>query len=293
MSKVSWSARIRHDSDAVFREWGSDLSARLLAAGLVQTADTGQINWTTVTRGGTNTDLGYEIWRFDDTLQATAPIFIRIYYGTGGGSSSPRWRFAIGTGTDGAGTLTGTTSSIHVASSTSTAATTDTARNSYLNWDSTQGALLIAFKLQATGNSEGFMAICRTVDASGAPTATGALLVGLSSQNGLLAQSIRFASTAAVYTQRTTAASAQLCLWTMSPASSVVGSDTQAALAFTLTPRIEPINQICGVLDAEVTDGNDFTATLIGSTAHVYKAVCADRNFMDASGSLKPAMLWD
>lgn len=63
-------------TDAAFRTWGLAYNAKLAAAGLVQTADTGQIDWATVLAAtAINTVQGYEIWRFDDALQATVPVF--------------------------------------------------------------------------------------------------------------------------------------------------------------------------------------------------------------------------
>lgn len=99
-------------SDADFRAFGSGLSTLLAAMGLVQTADTGQINWTTVTRPGVqNTAAGYEIWRFNDTLQATAPVYLKLEWGIGPGNGGylqamSMW-VTIGTGSNGTGSLTG------------------------------------------------------------------------------------------------------------------------------------------------------------------------------------------
>jgi hypothetical protein len=90
--------------DATFRTWGSGLAAQLAAIGLVKTADTGQINWATVTRP-VSALAGYEIWRFNDTLQATKPVFVRVDYGALG--DRPWLEVRVGTNTNGAGTLTG------------------------------------------------------------------------------------------------------------------------------------------------------------------------------------------
>jgi hypothetical protein len=96
-------------SDAQFRSWGSGLSAQFAAMGLVKTADTGQIDWSTVTTPAAgNQKMGYEIWRFNDALQATKPVFIRIDFGSSiGGATLPGLWSWVGTGTNGAGTLTG------------------------------------------------------------------------------------------------------------------------------------------------------------------------------------------
>lgn len=94
-------------TDAEFRTWGSGLAAQLLAMGLVQTSDTGQINWTTVTRPAINTYGGYEIWRFADTLQATKPVFFKLEYGISSVADRPALRFTVGTGSNGTGTING------------------------------------------------------------------------------------------------------------------------------------------------------------------------------------------
>jgi hypothetical protein len=94
-------------TDADFRAWGSGIAAQIAAMGLVQTADTGQINWTTVLRPAINTSAGYEMWRFADSLQVTKPVFIRMEYGIAAVADRPRLIVRVGTGTDGAGTLTG------------------------------------------------------------------------------------------------------------------------------------------------------------------------------------------
>ena len=99
-------------SDANFRAWGLYVSTQLAAVGHIQTADTGQINWTTVSNpGATNTYAGYEIWRFADALQATAPVFIKIEYGESATIDAPSMRIQFGSGSDGAGALTGNLSS--------------------------------------------------------------------------------------------------------------------------------------------------------------------------------------
>jgi hypothetical protein len=97
-----------NSTDTNFRAWGSWISTELAAMGWVQTADTGQINWTTVTHPTVaNTAQGYEIWRMADTLQATAPVVIKLEYGGGAAAADPSVWITAGTASNGAGTLTG------------------------------------------------------------------------------------------------------------------------------------------------------------------------------------------
>lgn len=98
---------------AAFRTAGAAVSTALAAVGLVKTADTGQIDWTTVNwPGSLNTDAGYEIWRFNDSLQATVPVYLKMTWGEGSSSGFNRLTVAVGTGTNGAGTLTGLTGTL-------------------------------------------------------------------------------------------------------------------------------------------------------------------------------------
>jgi hypothetical protein len=96
-----------NNTDANFRLWGSGISTALAAAGLVQTSDTGQINWTTVVKPTTSTQSrGYEMWRFADSLQSTRPVFVRLDYGSSAVTNTPGVYVSTGTATDGAGLLT-------------------------------------------------------------------------------------------------------------------------------------------------------------------------------------------
>ena len=96
-------------NDTNFRTWGLHIADSFQAAGLTKTSDTGQIDWTTVLLPVTqNTFAGYEIYRFTtDTHQNTLGCFIKVEYGIGSAASRPALAFTVGTGTDGAGTLTG------------------------------------------------------------------------------------------------------------------------------------------------------------------------------------------
>lgn len=98
-----------NDTDANFRLWGSAISAGILAAGWVQTADTGQINWTTVSKpASTNTSQGFEIWSTNDGLTTW---YLKIEYGSGSSSANnPSIWLTVGSATNGSGTLSGQTS---------------------------------------------------------------------------------------------------------------------------------------------------------------------------------------
>lgn len=109
MGTKSWANFWDMTTDAGFRAIGSLINSNLTAVNasiLTVTTDTGQINWTTVTKPvATNTVAGYEIWKFNDS-QGT--LYFKIEYGT---ASSATAQFSlwitIGTGSNGSGTITG------------------------------------------------------------------------------------------------------------------------------------------------------------------------------------------
>lgn len=89
-----------------FQNWCQGIAAQIVVAGWTKTSDTGQINNTTVAKpSASNTSQGYEV--YEDTA---TDIFFKIEYGSGnGGSSCPGTWITVGTGSDGAGNITGPT----------------------------------------------------------------------------------------------------------------------------------------------------------------------------------------
>lgn len=94
------------NSDGDFQTWIQGIQAQLAAAGtVVKTSDTGQINSATVTRAGTSTAAGYEIYKFQDSMQASFPVFFKIEYGQGAVADRPSLWITVGTGSNGSGTI--------------------------------------------------------------------------------------------------------------------------------------------------------------------------------------------
>lgn len=94
-------------TDGQFQAVNSFVSA-LLDNSLPKTADSGQINPATATFPGTiNTSAGYEMREFDDDLQATHPVFIKLSYRRGASAQHYEIGIEIGTGSDGSGNITG------------------------------------------------------------------------------------------------------------------------------------------------------------------------------------------
>ena len=306
MATSSFSTRLRQDTDALFREWGAEFSAALAAIGLVQTADTGQINWTTVTRAAANSNAGYEIWRFNDALQGTAPIYIRFDYGSNSVQAAPRIQVTVGTGSNGTGTITGTalTTARSMLGANGNTYNSDVTIPSYFCFK--DGHLGIAWKTStsAAGTTTGVSAlfmISRTVDSAGAADATGAIVVwGASTSASLTAtQALRFAATATAFTAATQPSQTALGFFAQAQAASTVSGDNQFALGFTWTPRMQPLLSPIGVIDTEVAVGATFTATPVGTAPRTYIGLSGINGpFGPAAlsagvGLPKFAMLWE
>ena len=97
--------------DAPFRASALAVHDAIIACGWTQTADTGQINFATVTKpGATGTVAGYAIYKSSDALSATKPIYLKLEFGTGNSATQLGFWLQFGTSTTGAGVLTGQTS---------------------------------------------------------------------------------------------------------------------------------------------------------------------------------------
>lgn len=167
------------NNDADFRAWGSGIAAALAAVGLVQTADTGQVNWATVTKPAvTNTVAGYEIWRFNDALQATRPVFVKIEYGVAATVDRPEIWVTVGTTTNGAGTLGG---QVRARTGSPSGASDSVGITKALYASGSSGRLHLMFNLSTTNSSYNLGLILeRTKDATGADTGDGLTIIQIS-----------------------------------------------------------------------------------------------------------------
>lgn len=95
-----------NSTNANFQAWGGALSAAILAAGWSKSADTGQINFASVTApSGVNQVQGYEIWTM--ATGGLTTYYLKLEYGSAASTTYPAIWLTMGTGTNGSGTLTG------------------------------------------------------------------------------------------------------------------------------------------------------------------------------------------
>lgn len=106
---AKYTATVLSPNDTVtanFLAWAKPISDIMLAGGWVQTSDTGQVNWGTVTASA-GMDV-YEIWRSNDGGGGLSEIYIKIEWGIGVTTTIPQLWVTIGFGSDGSGNITGT-----------------------------------------------------------------------------------------------------------------------------------------------------------------------------------------
>jgi len=140
--------------------------------GWVVTSDTGQTLPSALTNpAAANTKQGYRVYRMNDSLQATSPIFVRIDFGSGGAVSVFAIWITIGTGSNGSGTITGV---IRAATQFGPNTNSGTALNCYGSADAGR----VQLGMFANGNGLTFIfSIERSKDSSGNDTGTAIILI--------------------------------------------------------------------------------------------------------------------
>lgn len=292
MTTSSWSTVIDHTSDAGFRAWGSEWQAKLSGAGLVQTADTGQINWGTVTRAAINSNAGYGVWRFADSS-----FYIKFFYGTGNVANRPRIQAQVGTGSDGSGGLTGQLSTLTTITRVADLSSTVTAYQSFLCITADFfGILWKANSLNTANIGFGFFAIDKFCDSTGAATTDGAVIYYISSSSGLAQfpsyEPLKISSPPMSY-----GVSTAFCLVPALITTTAVGGDNQILLHMTpTTPLIRPVKNIFSIINSELALSTTMTATPVGATPHTYIGLNSQvgrGNSASVSHDVGFAMLWE
>jgi hypothetical protein len=165
--------QMSNSTDALFQAWTQFIHNTLITTGgWVDPGDTGQVNLATAAHPTlANTTVGFRVYRMADALQATAPVYLRLDYGSSGAANSPRCLVTIGTGTNGAGTITGAIISGTLWAGNGNAVT---ACHSYGSADTNRVQLMMFVNGGAVDLM--MMSIERSKDATGADTGAGILM---------------------------------------------------------------------------------------------------------------------
>jgi hypothetical protein len=156
-----------NSTNANFQAWGSAVSNAFTQCGWTEVTGIGEINWGTVAKPDTaSTVMGFEIWKMADALQTTAPVTLKIEYGSGPANTSPGLWLQLGANNSG-NALTGILSN---------------RQNVYSGGQQTASApcficgdtnrIIVGMHVSLAGNCFAF-GIERTHDAAGADTGEG------------------------------------------------------------------------------------------------------------------------
>lgn len=173
MASLIFGARLSNADTTLFRAWGSAVSTAL-GQMLTRVTQTGEINWTTVTAPlAANTFQGFEVYRLNDSLHSTAPVFLKFEYGSGAAATTSAIRLTIGKGADGSGNITGVLqSAINVFAADNVSAALS---NCYISNGDGSG---FVFSLQPDNPvaQGGFCCVERSRNTAGQPTASALML---------------------------------------------------------------------------------------------------------------------
>lgn len=240
----------------------------LAACGLVRTSDTGQINSATVTLPSANSYAGYSVWRFADALQTSAPVFLKFQFGVGTATQRYGTTLQVGRETDGAGNLN-LASSTAVISAVGGTTPSTTATTCYATHS--DGFFAISFGVGYFGTNYGgccCWAVQRINDNTGAATAEGIVVIGPPSNTGRTSdcQTVvaRYLPSFLLST------GGALGFVPLAVTDSKVGLSPQLPLHFVPMPKWRPLVGTASSITGEVTEGQTFEATLVGTVPKTY-----------------------
>jgi hypothetical protein len=237
----------------------------LLAGGWVQTADTGQT--TTVVVNGS----GYQVWRMNDALQSTSPVYIKVSWGTSG----VLLFLTVGTGSNGTGTITG----LWYYSGQITTTQLATVMKSYYS----SGVSRFSWALFTASTASMYFSLERTKDANGNDTSEGCILL---SNMGTYKHTYYTPAATTVYTETR-------CFYNVGATTFASGSD------FILLPVINGDHKglkYSGTMtlvypNVDLTAGSPITLTMNGAT-HTFLPTGISVN-MTQSSAARFAMLYE
>lgn len=306
-----------HTSDAGFRAWGAEFHGQLLACGLTLTADTGQINWTTVVRPAVNVQAGYEVWRFNDTLQSTTPVYLIFSFGTANAVANPKIWVTVCGATNGAGVAVGYNYQYQCGTGNygTPPASTTSFYPSRFCYNATLGFFGFVWKIGGFNYSSSTNAayqsffVFRSNNSAGAATGDTVNVLTSGGQQASTITSGAGVMSCMNFSQGTTYPLTPTLgqYWAFHPfmnTSTIAGNQLAVDPVFFMTPGVGISNSLSRGLISEIPMGSQVSLTLVGATAYNYIQVGCPFNSnttvaytgLDASTQANPniglLMLW-
>jgi hypothetical protein len=294
MATYSFVSIITADNDANFRIWGKAISDALQAVGgiakLSAGDSSGQIDWTSVTKPAANLSAGYEMYKFADTLQSTVPVFIKIEWGSGASGNLVSMWVTVGFAHDGAGTLTGFTSTRFRHVHTFNHAVTVTA-TSHVSAATNRLQYLLRVNNSSGGTSEPFsLSVERTHAANGTDLNYGVIIL-FGYGNVLWYSQLLSFTTGVIATEGPT----NLSVLAPSTGHGSAGGTTAIYPCWVVAgPYYCPFGGFVFAFSGNITSGVPFSVTLLGASKTFLPRTTAFDSGMTARGvTLVQCMRWE
>lgn len=298
MPRDSWSMPIENSSDATFRAWGLDISTRLAVAGLVQTADTGQANWATATRPAANAYGARENWRFDDTQQGAAPVFLTFEYGSSNNQATPALRVTVSSGTNGAGVPTGLVSTAIANYASGLLVANANITNFPSRVVHTDGFFALVFKIGAGVSSLTLFSVLvqRSVNNSGIPTPEAVVLIGCGTGNQATASAPASIMNYTLSTVNNAVTGLDIGFMPSQITSSVISAGPQMFHHWVCLPQMLPLVGSGAYILSEEATLSEHDLVMVGTTPRHY--LCVGNAFRktatnNGAAVLGTAILWE
>lgn len=257
-STFSWD----NSSGATAKVWLNAVNDLVIAAGLTATTDTGQLDLTTApTTFGSNASFGYRVYKFPDTLQATAPIFLRLDFYNDSAAKSMVVA-TVSAAADGAGNL----ASPNLVTSTNLMGTYQASIHSYACYvDGTFSLVLgYAFSASATvSNCVLSLVIDRARDATGTALAAGFLVESFQQP---LASGTQSRSLYGAASPATSLAFTPALVPNNNAVSTSEGANVNVFRHYMMVPGVRPSLGCLTYVASEFGALTPFTATVLGSS---------------------------
>ena len=273
MSTSSTTVAPDNTSAANFRAWGSAINAALAALGLVQTGDTGQINWTTVAAPGAGTRLRLP--------HHARQRHFKLEYGAATTTATrPGMWLQVGTGSNGTGTLTGNTSTRQQLQSISS---NTTLSNCYFSGSNNR----IQVAMWPTINNITIVfAIERLKDANGADITDGVQILMMDNTPTMKAQVLPQSGSVP-------AQDSPVCCGSSSLTTAIIGTEVGTFTVFPLRNKLyPPMMGFVGYMSTDLTALVTVTLTLYGSS-HTLLPLNGPTTFLRGNSNGVPMMRYE
>lgn len=309
-TKVKWGELCSIATPLAAIAWIQAMHTNLLACGLIQTSDAGQLDISSISAiPAAGSYFGSLIYKFNDSLASSKPVIIKMrpYVGSYGGQNSAGLSIQIGFATDGLGNITGSaTEEFNVFNSTFGTVRAEVSAPTpcfAIHGEGYFGALLHLGRLAAVpgvGTGKAFplcyVGITRTVDADDNPTADGVFIARnpLAYESNTTIGSIGMRLSKARLNSAMSAWRQDLSPWVGGGEAASANGRTQIQRTYRMTPSVDEDPAIAMYWGSSIPTGDEFEIAVDGKARH-YLAIGANAGLVADSVNTNLvgfAMLW-